>query len=585
MMSDNNAGPSKRSITNQTWQFPQIDQTILSQLQCETGASELVAGILCSRGICTAKEAADFLNPQFVSLMPDPSSLHDVDKAIGRIIEAMERNESICIWGDYDVDGTVSVSLFLRFFKAIGYGNVSFYIPDRLNEGYGLNSQGIKKLSSGSLLISVDCGTSNVEEIKLAHSLNIDTIIIDHHEVGALPESLAFINPHKPDQSDQDLKELCAAGLVFLFLIALSRELRARDFYKSIKEPDVREYLGMVSLATVCDVMRLVKLNRAYVFHGLKRLCRRSDKHIERLAEAAGLSSIENAGHLGFILGPRINAAGRVGDDSSMAVAFFACNNDDEMQSLADKLNQTNIRRKEIETDNLKQAEAAVSLNKPYLLAACENLHPGVIGIVASRLKEKHNKPAFVIGLDKDVCRGSVRSVEGFDVGAFIQSAVNAGVLANGGGHKMAAGFSIMACNLSKFESMLDDAFRTFEPPTPTAHVDGILALSALNAMLFSDIAKLEPFGIGNPAPRFMFPRLAALRIEVLKEKHIRCILADETGKTVLGYLFNGVGAALGKEILNLNPGRRIDVLGTVRSDLWQGKKQIKILIEDFADA
>ncbi|MDR1032363.1 MAG: single-stranded-DNA-specific exonuclease RecJ [Holosporales bacterium] len=584
-MSDNNAEPSKRSITGQIWQFPQVDQAVLSQLQCEIGASELVARILYSRGICTAKEAADFLNPQFASLMPDPSSLHDVDQAIGRIIEAMGRNESICIWGDYDVDGTVSVSLFLRFFKAIGYSNISFYIPDRLSEGYGLHSQGIKKLGGGSLLISVDCGTSNIEEIELARSLNIDTIIIDHHEVGALPKSLAFINPHRPDQSDQNLKELCAAGLVFLFLIALNRELRTKGFYKSVKEPDLREYLSMVSLATVCDVMRLVKLNRAYVFHGLKRLCKKTDKHIECLAETAGLSSIENAGHLGFILGPRINAVGRVGDYSSLAVAFFASDNDDEVQSLANQLDQTNTRRKEIETDNLAQAEAAVSLDKPYLLVACENLHPGVIGIVASRLKEKHKKPAFVVSLDQDICRGSVRSVEGFDVGAFIQGAVNAGVLANGGGHKMAAGFSVMAGDLGKFELMLDDAFRAFEPPTPTAHVDGVLTLPALNTTLFADIAKLEPFGIGNPAPRFMFPRLIALRIEVLKEKHIRCILADEAGKTVLGYLFNGVGSALGEEVLGLNPGRRVDILGTVRSDLWQGKKQIKILIEDFADA
>ncbi|MDR1475060.1 MAG: single-stranded-DNA-specific exonuclease RecJ [Holosporales bacterium] len=579
----------KRSVTGRTWELPQINQARLSEFQSQLNSTELVARILFNRGIDTPDKATAFFSHTLAALMPNPSRLQDVDKAVDRITQGLKRNEKIYIWGDYDVDGTVSVSLFIRFFRSIGYNNVSFYIPDRLTEGYGLNYQGLTKIKSGgsSLVISVDCGTGNIKEAEFARDSGIEMIIIDHHKVGdTAPYSSAFINPQRPDRPEQDLKDLCSAGLVFMVLIAINRKLRSENFYKDrlLTEPDLKEYFGMLSLATVCDVMRLTGLNRAYVFHGLKMLREKKDRRLTCLAEAAGLENIESAGHLGFILGPRINAAGRVGDNSALAVDFFISEIPNEVCDLAKKLSQINDKRKEIENQNLALAEGVLT-DKKYILISDENMHPGIIGIVASRLKEKYNKPSFIISLCKDICKGSARSVDGIDIGSVIQKAVNEGILSNGGGHKMAAGFSVHAGAINKFEKFLDDVFADFKSADPTVKIDGFLSLSALNERLFSDILKLEPFGVGNPAPRFMFPRLIAIRIEVLKEKHIRCVLADESGKTILGYLFNGMETSLGEYMLHLNVGKRVDVLGAAKCDFWKGKKQIKILIEDLADA
>ncbi len=578
------------SSTNRRWLLAQPSPDLICMFERELNVTRIIAKLLINRKIENVRDAEAFLKPDFFSLMPEPKLLKGMEPAIIRITSAIEKRDKICIWGDYDVDGTVATSVLFRFLKGLG-GDVIYYIPDRLSEGYGLNDGGIEAIKNEnvSLLIAVDCGTSNAHEIDFATQLGLDTIIIDHHKVtDELPRATAFINPQQPEQVEAEkFTPLCAAGLVFLLVVALNRELKGINFYntKSVKEPDLKTFLGLIALATVCDVMVLIGLNRAYVFHGLRLLGENKDPHLKQLESISGVDKTNNVAHLGFILGPRINAAGRVGKYSSLAVKYFTSTEQDDLINLARELHSINAYRQEIENDNLLSAENKLSptiLEKKYILISSEAFHSGVIGIVAGRLKEKYHKPVFIVQVDGINGKGSARSIDGVDIGAIVHRGVQAGVVSAGGGHKMAAGFSLLMENIKNFELFLDKELNSIKIAPPALKIDAMLSLSNINSKIIHEIEQLEPFGMGTPAPKFLFPRLIITRFDILKEKHIKCLISDEAGNKFFGFLFNGVSTGLGTCIMETPSSKRVDVVGSIKMDTWNGRKQIKIMIEDI---
>jgi len=548
----------------------------------QTGLPEIVARTLARRDVPT-EEAQAFLTPSLRDLMPNPSVLKDMDKAAERITQAVDKKQRIAIFADYDVDGATSGALMFTWLREFGI-TATLYVPDRIDEGYGPNEAAMKMLAAAhDLIICVDCGTLSYEPI--AAAIGTDVIVLDHHMGGeTLPDAFAVVNPNRQDE-DTEYGYLCAAGVVFLALAACNRIFKTAG--KPV--PNLMNALDLAALGTVADVAPLVGFNRALVRQGLAIMAARLRPGLVALADAAKMSSAPTAYHLGFLLGPRINAGGRVGK-ADLGLRLLTTNDPDEARSIADRLNQLNDERREIEAQvqlqAMEQAEER-GFDKPLVWAAGNGWHPGVVGIVASRLKEATNRPAIVIGLDGNEGKGSGRSVTGIDLGSAVATCTREGVLLKGGGHMMAAGLTVATDNLEAAMARLSELLEkqgAGDIGPKDLSLDGAIAPSAITPELIEQLEAAGPFGAGAPAPRFALP---AQRIAFAKragESHLRLTLQGENGSKIDAICFRAYDGPMGSMLEN-HEGRLFHCAGRLEIDDWGGRRRAKLRLEDIAIA
>ena len=577
------------SITGKRWIEKPFNERQAMMLSQRLGLSEIIGRLITARGV-EYEEAEPFLDPKLRNMLPDPSSLSDMDAAAERISSAIMMDEKIGIFGDYDVDGATSSALLTRFFRATN-GQSVIYIPDRVKEGYGPNVPallGLKKLGV-SLIVTVDCGTLAVDTLKVATDAGLDIVVVDHHVAEPkIPSVSAVVNPNRLDD-ESNLGELAAVGVCFLLVVAVNRVLRQAGWYKSRVEPDLMQWLDIVALGTICDVVPLKGLNRALVFQGLRVLSNQRNLGLKALSQIIELDEMPNSYHLGYLLGPRINAGGRVGAPD-LGARLLSTEDFGEATEIAFRLEEYNSERKLIEERVLQEAVEQViekKINSSCVLAVGNDWHPGVIGIVASRLRERFNRPAFVISINEEirVGIGSSRSVAGFDIGAKVISARQLGLLESGGGHKMAAGFKITEEKIDGFRQFLDDKLgegTDLPQIKPEIEIEGSVSAHGINNQLISEIEQLGPFGAGNPEPIFVVPNAHLGFANVVGESHIRVGIKKDGGGELAGIVFRAVGTPQGDVILK-NLGDRFHVAGKLRINRWRGRETPQIQIEDLA--
>ncbi len=565
---------------------------VASAIAQRFGLTELLGRVLAARGV-GIDEAEAFLNPTIKGLMPDPSAVLDVDAAANRLADAVIAGEKIAIFGDYDVDGACSSALMQLFLGAHELG-CRVYIPDRLFEGYGPNPAAIETLvkDGAELIVTVDCGTTSFEPLEVARRLGTDVIIVDHHQADeTLPPAVAVVNPNRQDDLS-GLGQLCAAGVVFLLLVAVTRELRRRGHYNANPEPDLLGLLDIVALATVCDVVPLTGLNRAYVTKGLQVMRGRRNTGLRALFDAAGLKQSPTPYHLGFVLGPRINAGGRIGD-SGLGAKLLATSDEAEAARISVLLDKLNRERKAIETEMLEQAMAEADAmlsadpDMAIVMLGGETWHKGVVGLVASRLVERFRRPSCVIAWDDTGHgTGSLRSVAGLDIGSAVRAATAAGILAKGGGHAMAAGLTVHRDRMDDLRRFIDERLRdrSIEArQSACLEFDGALTPAAVTHELIELLERAGPYGQGNPQPKFVFPSHRVKFAKVVGETHVRCALEAGDGKRLDAIAFRAADQAVGQLLLG-SGGMPLHVAGTVRRDTWGGRDRLELTIEDVAD-
>ncbi len=553
---------------------------------------EIVGRVLCARQV-GIDDAENFLNPTLKKSLPDPSLFKGMEEACERLASAVMQGESIAIFGDYDVDGATSSALLSRFLKAIG-GIVRVYIPDRMNEGYGPNEKALLKLKEEgiSLVITVDCGTTSFAPLKAASDAGLDVIVIDHHEAEAqLPKAVAVINPKRMDESG-DHTCLAAVGMSFIFAVGLNRTLRNVGWFDQRDEPDLMQWLDLVALGTVCDMVSLSGVNRAMVSQGMKILARRTNTGIRVLSDIAGINEPPGTYHAGFILGPRINAGGRIGE-SSLGSRLLATDDAAQAEDIARRLDDLNNERREIEASVLRQANDQIEsmgdemASAPVIVLASEGWHAGVVGIVASRLKERFNRPSCVISLEGSTGRGSGRSVAGLDLGSAIIAARQMGILVNGGGHAMAVGFTIERDRIDDLRDFLNGRVAekmAADRIVPSLYIDGSLNVGGATAELASSLDMLGPFGSGNPEPRFVIARARLSYAALAGEDHLRCTLEGEDGCRLDAIAFRCMERELGRTLMN-HDGAAFHIAGRLRLNTWRGRSKPQLLIDDAAPA
>src|SRR6516164_7836300 len=541
----------ERSVCGRRWRLRAGDIAEGQAIAERLGLPEIVGRLLAQRGV-DHDHAPGFLAPRLRDQLPDPSHLRDMEVAATRLARAVREGETIAVFGDYDVDGATSTALLARFFAAVG-GRTRIYVPDRLREGYGPNTPALLRLlAEGTrVVVTVDCGTNAHLPLAEAAAAGLEVIVVDHHVAEPLlPRAAAIVNPNRLDEESRQ-GGLAAVGVAFLLIVAVNRALRQVGWYAGDRtEPDLMAWLDLVALGTVCDVVPLAGLNRAFVAQGI-RVARRNAN--SGLAALAAVSEPLDAYHLGFVLGPRVNAGGRVGD-ADLGARLLATDDPALAADLAQRLDAHNRERRDIETRTLEAAIAMVeeAAQPPALVfAAATDWHPGVIGIVASRLKERYERPACVVALGDGIGRGSGRSIAGLPLGPAVIAARQAGLLINGGGHAMAAGFTVAAERLDALRELLVERLGDGLDRgrlVPELRVDGALSLGAAQAGLISHIERLAPFGAGNPEPRFAFTRVAVAHAEVVGSGHLRCILADPLDAARLRAIaFRAAGTPLGQ--------------------------------------
>ena len=552
---------------------------------------ELLARILAGRGVEVGDVEA-FLDPTVKRLMPDPYTLTAMEEAATRIADAATRGEKIAIFGDYDVDGATSSALLARFLRAAGLDPM-IHIPDRIFEGYGPNSEAIRSLAGrgATLLITVDCGTTSIEPLAEARRLGMDVIVIDHHQADErLPDALV-VNPNRLDDLSE-LGHLAAVGLVFLAVVAVNRVLRLRGFWNEARpEPDLLSMLDVVALGTVADVVPLKGLNRAFVSKGLIALRRRESPGLTALMDAARLSGPPEPWHLGFLLGPRINAGGRIGR-ADLGVRLLMEDDPIEAARIAAELHRLNRERQVIEQGMLAEAEAeamaALGLEEKgaVVVTAAANWHPGVVGLIAARLKERFNRPAFAIALEPGgTGTGSGRSIQGVDLGRVVRQAVADGLILKGGGHAMAAGVTLKRDALAAFRVYLENALARDVDAARLDRsllIDGAVSAGGADAALIATLGRAGPFGSSNPEPVIAFPGHTVIYADKVGENHVRARLKSGDGAVVDAIAFRAHDQPLGKALMS-NRGRQVHTAGTLSVDRWNGAERVQLRISDVA--
>ncbi len=575
------------SFSGRRWEFAGDGGDDARAIVREAGVSPALAQLLAVRGI-RASEAADYLHPTVKQLLPEPLTLKDMDAAVARTRAAIERREQIAVFGDYDVDGSCAAALLLEFLGALGQPS-RLYIPDRLREGYGPNAPALLALKEAGvgLVLTVDCGAGARAPLEAARAAGLDVIVLDHHAADAPVPAFAQVNPNqKGDESG--LSYLCAAGVAFLFAVALNRELREAGWYRAngLTEPELAAGLDLVGLATICDVVPLTGANRAFVRAAERRLSRLSRPGIGALAAIARAEPPFTPYHCGFVFGPRINAGGRVGR-SSLGAELLMARSEDRAQELAFVLDRHNRERQAIETAILEEAIGAAETqdNAPFLLAAGQDWHAGVVGIVASRLKDKFKKPALVVGFDGEYGRGSARSVAGVDVGALLRAAREASVIDTGGGHAMAAGFSLRQGNLERLRDFLTERFSSAVPlPDSALRIDALVSPSGATPALAQEIARAGPYGAGNAEPVLALSDVRVAFADLVGQNHVRLRLEGADGTILPAIAFRARGTPLGEGLLRAR-GERIHAAGVIRAEQWEGRTRVQLQLEDAAAA
>ena len=554
------------------------------------GVADIVARVLAGRGI-GPDDAERFLDPSIRDLLPDPAALTDMEAAAERIARAITGREKVAIFGDYDVDGAAASALLSRFLRHFGVAS-EIYIPDRLFEGYGPNPEAMRELveRGATLIVTVDCGTNSAASIDAARQAGADVVVLDHHQVGgALPRAVAVVNPNREDDlSGQG--HLCGAGVTFLALVQTARVLRSR--MPGASQPDLLSLLDLVALATVCDVVPLTGVNRAFVVKGLLAMRRQDNPGLAALARAARIGEPVNAFHLGFLLGPRINAGGRIGD-ATLGTKLLVTDDPAEANAIAARLSQLNEERRGIEKQTLEaaEAEAFTSLGMEekgaIVMASGEGWHPGVVGLVAARLKERFQRPALAIAFLGQTGTGSGRSIPGVDLGRAVRAAVEQGLLETGGGHAMAAGLTVSRGKLGELRGFLEEHLRdAVEVARAADHLalDGALTAAAANAELCTTIDRAGPFGAGNPEPVFALAAHNVTYADLVGGAHVRLRLRAGDGSQIGAIAFRAMGRPLGDALLS-GRGQPMHVAGTLTRDSWQGQERIEMRILDAAHA
>jgi single-stranded-DNA-specific exonuclease len=575
------------SFSGRNWRLRASHAEAARALARTANLSPLLCDLLIARGI-GANDVSDYLNPTLKRLLPEPLLLSDMYKAVERARAAIEHGERIAIFGDYDVDGSCASALLCEFFTAVGQPP-RIYIPDRMTEGYGPNAPAFLKLKEegASLVITADCGATAVAALTAARDAGLDVVVLDHHAVETPPPALAHVNPNQPGDSS-GLNHLCATGVAFLFVVALNRSLRAGGWYAAngIAEPDLREHVDLVALATVCDVVPLIGINRAFVRMGLARLSTLARPGFAALAEIAKVTPPCTPHHLGFVFGPRINAGGRVGR-CSLGVELLTAKTNAE--ALARALDDHNKERRTIESTILDEAMAlaAAQTDSAILLVEAEGWHSGVVGIIAGRVKDRFSKPTFAIGFDGELGRGSARSVPGFDIGAIVRAARDDGILETGGGHAMAAGVSLKREKLEDFRAYLASHSVSAATHCTAAKefiIDAMASCAGSTPALIDDIARLGPFGAGNAEPLIALPDVRVAFAEVVGRDHVRLQLQGGDGARLDAIAFRSASAPRGQGLL-ASRGKPVHVAGYLRADEWNGRRRVRLQVEDAAPA
>lgn len=571
-----------RSITGQSWAWRG------SAGHCD----DLVDQLLLARG-CPPEALAAYRNPTIRAFMPDPSIFRDMDMAAERIADAVQAQEKVTIFGDYDVDGATSAALLIRLLRDLGL-EAGAYIPDRLMEGYGPSGEALVKLaeSGSSLIVTVDCGAQAFEALDMARAAGVDVIVVDHHKCATeLPKAFALVNPNRLDEDEGAAHgHLAAVGVAWLLAAALVRTLRARGYFGSKDEPNLLELLDIVALGTVADVAQLRGLNRAFVAQGLKIMAGRRNIGIDALIAASRLNRAPGCSDLGFALGPRINAGGRVGK-SDLGVRLLTTLDASEAQEIAAELDRLNTERRAIEAGVQAEAEqvAIGQGNRAVALVSGAGWHPGVIGIVAGRLKEKFNRPAIVIAIDEQgTGKGSGRSIPGVDLGAAVLAAKDAGLLVAGGGHAMAAGLTVDAGRIDALSNFLEerlagDVARADEGRSLL--LDAVVSTGGVTPALVDALEAAGPYGMGWPAPRVAAGPMRVIKADIVGQNHVRAVMAGDDGRSLKTVAFRQAETELGQALLGAGRDRRLWVAGRVKIDDWGARPAAELHIDDAAFA
>ena len=588
------------SVSDKKYTHTKFDARLALRIYQDFEVCASAAKILSSKNI-EYEQIFNYLNPTLKEMLPNPFDLLDMDLACQKLIQVITANKKIVIFGDYDVDGATSSATLTRFFNQINYHNHQIYIPDRILEGYGPNSKALLKLKEqgADLIITVDCGTVAFDALKDAQKAGLEVIVIDHH-LGAneKPAAIAVVNPNRIDETS-NLTNLCAAGVCFLMCVALNKNLREIGYYQknTIKEPNLLHLLDLTALGTICDVVPLTNLNRAFVRQGLKIMNLRQNLGINAICNLTNLNEAINIYHLGFVIGPRINAGGRVGQ-SHLGACLLSSDNESQVNQIAKQLDEHNTNRKAIEADILDQAiKQYEDKNNKFTQGSVvfiigKNWHPGVIGIVASRIKELANKPCACIAIGQDnIAKASCRSINGVDFGAQIVNAKANDILIAGGGHKMAAGFSRKEENLQQLYDFLCSNLNTAVKQArldQTFNIADILDINSCNLQLAQQLENLGPFGSSNPKPRFLIKDLIIIKSNLIgaHKNHINCLFSSKSLKglrsAISGICFNVIDTPMADILISKNNSRKLNIVGYVDINNWMGNKKIQILIEDI---
>ncbi len=576
------------SVSGKNWILKKYNQEDSIFIKETFSLDEITSKLLSIRKI-KKEEIHSFLNPSIKNFLPNPNNLIDMEKSTLRTVKAILNNEKIGIFGDYDVDGAASTALLGNYFNELNL-NYEIYIPDRKKDGYGPSINSFKELINKKvkLIFTVDCGTLSFDAINFAKEKEIDVIVLDHHQSEIkLPKAFSVVNPNRFDDKS-NLQYLCAAGVSFVFLVSLNRALRTDNWFntKDINEPNLINYLDLVSLGTVCDVVPLVGLNRAIVKQGLKVIKSRKNLGLKTLLDICKIESNPSIYHIGYLIGPRINAGGRVGKCSHGANLLL---NKDPKNSfhLASELDQFNKERQLLEKDLLQKIfnETNNHIDDPVLILSGSNWHEGIIGIVAARLKDKFNKPVIIISLDGDLGKASARSIVGFDIGAVIIAAVQENILLKGGGHKMAGGFSIEVGNIEKLKNFVFKKFKNINIDLTTDRpllLDSVISPSAVNLDFYNKVAILSPFGSGNPEPKFIINDVKTIHGKIVGEKHIKSILKGSDGSTIKCIAFNAVENDIGAYLTKKN-NKSFNIAGKLSLNEWKGQSNVEFIIDDIS--
>lgn len=586
----------KKSVKGYFWNVKEYDEKLALAIFQKTGVSEIVSRILALKKM-KLEDIRNYLDPKIKNLLKDPYHLLDMDKAVEAIYNAIINKKKICIFGDYDVDGATATALMVKFFRNIDV-NVVVHVPDRIDDGYGLNEQAIEKLKNDGVnfIITVDCGISSYDAVEFANSRNIDVVVTDHH-LGPLeiPKAKAVVNPNRLDE-ESEYKYLAGVGVAFIVCIALNTYLRKKNYFKqhNLQEKNLLHYLDLVALGTVCDVMPLVNINRAFVKQGLEIFKQRTNVGLSALADLMELKEVNDTYHLGYVLGPRINASGRVGD-VSIGNKLLSCEDKYEAKYLAEQLNKFNIERQIIEKDILTKAiekiEKEEIYKEPIIFIYGDNWHEGVIGIIASRIKDKYNRPVFVLSMDNKIGKASCRSVDkSIDIGSAIIKAKENGLLLSGGGHAMAGGFTFNIDKLEDIKNFMKDHIQqkldTYLQKNDK-YADLLLDCNSINENLVNELENLGPFGTDNTKPVIILKDVIILNTKKFgrNKEHLRCIAGTDGINNMKNTLIVNI-FRIGENDILLNSiervGVRCDLIGTLSINKWMNLNNIQFIVDDI---